>query len=66
VPDTSQEAAVTDPEKLVGEAESREAPNPRAIWCLELHMALAQVAATALAHRGGRKWFDVAGTRFSS
>jgi hypothetical protein len=39
------------------------------MWCLELaklHTALAQVAATALAHCDGREWSDVAGTKFSS
>ena len=56
-------------EKLLGEAESCEASNLRAMWYLELakvHTALAQVAATALAHRDGREWFDVAGTKFSN
>ena len=43
-------------EKLLGEAASCEASSPRAMWYLELAMlrsALAQVAATALAHRDG-------------
>jgi hypothetical protein len=39
------------------------------MWYLELadlHAALAQVAAIALAHRDGREWFEVAGTKFRS
>jgi cytochrome c-type biogenesis protein CcmH/NrfG len=55
-------------EKLFGEAESSEASDPRAMWYLELaklQTALAQVAATALAHRDGREWFEAAGTKLS-
>ena len=40
----------------------------RAAWCLELaklHVALAQVAATAL-NSDGREWMEVAGRKFSS
>jgi hypothetical protein len=39
----------------------------RAVWCLELaklHVALAQVAATAL-NSDGREWVEVAGRKFS-
>jgi hypothetical protein len=39
----------------------------RAAWCLELaklHVALAQVAATAL-NSDGREWMEVAGRKFS-
>lgn len=55
-------------ERLLEEAESREEPDSRASWCLELatlHTALAQVAATALTC-DGREWVEVAGRRFSS
>jgi hypothetical protein len=54
-------------ERLLEEAESREQPDPRAMWCLELgrlHTALAQVAATAL-NSDSREWLEVAGRRFS-
>jgi hypothetical protein len=50
------------------EAEFREEPDSRALWCLELaklHTALAQVAATAL-NSDGREWAEVASRRFSS
>jgi hypothetical protein len=53
-------------ERLLEEAESREEPGSRALWCLELaklHTALAQVAATAL-NTDGRKWAEGAGRRF--
>jgi hypothetical protein len=55
-------------EKLLEEAASREEPDSRAVWCLELakvHTALAQVAATAL-NCDGREWVEVAGRRFST
>jgi hypothetical protein len=55
-------------ERLVEEAASREEPDSRALWCLELakvHTALAQVAATAL-NCDGREWVEVAGRRFST
>ena len=54
-------------ERLLEEAESREEPGSRAVWCLELaklHTAVAQVAATAL-NSDGREWAEVAGRRFS-
>jgi hypothetical protein len=53
--------------RLLEEAESREEPGSRALWCLDLakvHAALAQVAATAL-DCDGREWVEVAGRRFS-
>ena len=55
-------------ERLVEEAASREEPDSRALWCLELakvHTALAQVAATAL-NCDGREWVEVAGRRFNT
>jgi hypothetical protein len=55
-------------ERLLEEAASREEPDARAVWCLELatvHTALAQVAATAL-NCDGREWVEVAGRRFST
>jgi hypothetical protein len=55
-------------ERLLGEAASREEPDARAWWCLELakvHTALAQVATTAL-NCDGREWVEVAGRRFST
>ena len=55
-------------EKFLGKAESYEALNPRAMWCLQLaglHTALAEVAATALGDPDGRAWFDVADTKLS-
>ena len=54
--------------RLLEEAASREEPDSRALWCLELakvHAALAQVAATAL-NCDGREWVEVAGRRFST
>lgn len=54
--------------RLLHEAECREEPDSRALWCLELaklHAALAQVAATAL-NCDGREWVEVASRRFSS
>jgi hypothetical protein len=50
-------------EGLLEEAESRNEPDSRALWCLEmakLHTALAEVAATAL-NSDGREWIEVAG-----
>ena len=55
-------------ERLLEEAASREEPDSKAVWCLELaklHTALAQVAATAL-DCDGREWVEVAGRRFST
>jgi len=55
-------------ERLLQEAESREEPDSRALWCLEVaksHTALAQVAATALDF-DGREWVEAAGRKFSS
>jgi hypothetical protein len=53
-------------ERLLEEAESREASSSEAMWRLELaklHVALAQVAATAL-QSDGREWLKVAGRKF--
>ena len=53
-------------ERLLDEATTRGAFNPRAQWCLELaklHTALAHVAATALTS-DGREWAEVAGRGF--
>jgi hypothetical protein len=55
-------------ERLVEEAASRQEPDSRALWCLELakvHTALAQVAATALTC-DSREWVEVVGRRFST
>lgn len=55
-------------ERFFEEAKSCEEHGSRAPWCLELaklHMALAQVAATAL-NSDGREWVEVVGRRFSS
>jgi hypothetical protein len=52
-------------ERLLEQAESRNEPDPRAPWYLEmakLHTALAAVAATAL-NSHGREWIEVAGRR---
>ena len=54
-------------ERLLDDATSCGAFNPRAQWCLELaklHTALAHVAATAQASDGGG-WIEVAGPWFS-
>ena len=54
-------------ERLLEEAKSGDDSSPRAAWCLELaklHVALAQVAATAL-NSDGREWMEVAGRKFS-
>jgi hypothetical protein len=54
-------------ERLLGEAESHEEPDSRALWCMELaklHTALAQVAATAL-NSDSREWIEAAGRRLS-
>ena len=55
-------------ERLLEEAESHEVSSSEAMWCLELaklHLALAQVAATAL-HSDGREWLEVAGRKFDT
>jgi hypothetical protein len=55
-------------ERLLEQAESRNDPDLRAPWDLEmakLHTAPAGVAATAL-NSDGREWIEVAGRRFSS
>ena len=54
-------------ERLLEEAESGDESSSKATWCLELaklHVALAQVAATAL-NSDGREWVEVAGRKFS-
>jgi hypothetical protein len=54
-------------ERLLEEAESVDESSSRAMWCVELaklHVALAQVAATAL-NSDGREWAEVAGRKFS-
>jgi len=54
-------------ERCLEEAKSGDDFSSRAAWCLELaklHVALAQVAATAL-NFDGREWMDVAGHKFS-
>ena len=54
-------------ERFLEEAKSGDDPSSRAAWCLELaklHVALAQVAATAL-NSDGREWMEVAGRKFS-
>ena len=54
-------------ERLLEEAESGDESSSRAVWCLELaklHVALAQIAATAL-NSDGREWVEVAGRKFS-
>jgi hypothetical protein len=54
-------------ERFLEEAKSGNDSSSRAAWCLELaklHVALAQVAATAL-NSDGREWMEVAGHKFS-
>ena len=54
-------------ERLLEEAESADEPSSKAMRRLELaklHVALAQVAATAL-NSDGREWAEVAGRKFS-
>jgi hypothetical protein len=54
-------------ERLLDKAKSCDESSSRAVWYLELaklHVALAQVAATAL-NSDGREWVEVAGRKFS-
>lgn len=54
-------------ERFLEEAKSGDDSSSRAAWCLELvkvHVALAQVAASAL-NSDGREWMEVAGHKFS-
>ena len=63
----SATAATRAAERFLEEAKSGDDSSSKAAWCLELaklHVASAQVAATAL-NSDGREWLEVAGRKFS-